>query len=849
LGPTGPLQRSANPPDWCHQKIAIAAEISHQEEFEDLSTRLRHHFGSFQGLRFLLIKKPGFRLANWASAENLTTGKSLGDFPVFFGSAEFLLLESLDEWMRQAADSRAALVYSEDFYEKNKARLEGLGRVRRYYCDPLRSRKEGGNMIQAAFDLLDSEIAAANLEESRTKFLRMAEEIGSRHEECFLLATGPSIENYSRHPMADAFCIASNSSILNRGLMAHAKPQILVFADPVFHFGVSEYAARFREECLRFLEEHSRTRVVVPMRYYALLKSLWPDCAERVIGMPWKDRGGFNYCIDEARFFTRATDNILTLLLLPLATTFAKRIKLIGCDGRKLEENDYFWGHGRSVQLHAEMESVRKSHPAFFEIDYNDYYTRHCDTLCDFIETAEACGYSFRHCGPSHIPVLARRREDPQTDVELAVGALASEGCPESPAAPGQGVLIHNADWQTPAITEKHAADCVGGRGGLPEEVAYLGFPWATLFDLLNKSHPRAGVLLEKLHGLARQVGESRPAAVVTVCQHVDLGKYARVVAGAGVTDVFWSHATKGVRTLAEGGGVSLHPFPLYPVHVAQEVSPETARPFLFSFAGAIENPCYLTAARLWIWEHLRDHPKGRVVARGMWHYHGVVYEAQIQGRALGEEKGRLEKEEEFRDLLARSLFALCPSGSGPNSIRLWEALASGAIPVLISDTYLPPGDLREWEEAVVFCDETRDAIAALPSQLEAIAADPQRLARMREGCRRLARKFGPENFGSCIFEWARSRSSSRRVLSGNREFGLGDLAKRILADGTANARRASVFLACVDSQLMLEGRAFLKTLEAEGELRAAVQQALKSCSEKERAFHGRAMEFARQRG
>jgi hypothetical protein len=354
---------------------------------------------------------------------------------------------------------------------------------------------------------------------------------------------------------------------------------------------------------------------------------------------------------------------------------------------------------------------------------------------------------------------------------------------------------------------------------------------------------------LEKLYGLARQVGESRPAAVVTVCQHVDLPKHVGVVAGAGVTDVFWSHATKGVLTLAEGGGVSLHPFPLYPVHVAQEVSPEAARPFLFSFAGAIENPCYLSEARLWIWEHLRDHPKGRVVARGIWHYHGEVYEAQIQGRALGEEKGRLEKEEEFRDLLARSLFALCPSGSGPNSIRLWEALASGAIPVLISDTYLLPGDLREWEDAVVFCDETRDAIAALPSQLEAIAADPQRLARMREGCRRLARELGPENFGSCIFEWARSRSSSRRVLSGNREFGLGDLAKRILADGTANARTASVFLACVDSQLLLEGRAFLKTLEAEGEFRAAVQLALKGCSEKERAFHGRAMEFARQRG
>ncbi len=830
-------------------KIAIAAEISHQEEFEDLYRRLRHHFGSFQGLHFSLIKKSGFCPAGVDSPENSATGKFSTDFPVFFDSAEFVFFESAGEWMKDIQQAKAVFIYCEDFYNTNKAFFEGLGRVRCYFCDPKRTRLEAGNMIQAAYDLLDPEIVAESLSESRAKFQLLAEECVGRYEDCFLLATGPSVENYSRYPMRQALCIASNSSILNRGLMAHAKPKVFVFADPVFHFGVSGYAARFRKECRLFLGEHPQTRVVVPMRYYLLLKSLWPDFAQRLIGMPWKDRGRFNFQIDGDNFYTRATDNILTLLLLPLATTFAKQIKLIGCDGRKLEENSYFWGHGRSVQMHEEMESVRKSHPAFFEIDYNDYYTLHCDTLQDFIETAEACGYSFRHCGPSHIPVLARRREDEQTDVELAVGALASEGCPESPAATERGVFIHNADWQTPAITEKLAADCMEGRGGLLGEVAYLGFPWATLFDLLNKSHPRAGALLEKLYGLARQVGESRPAAVVTVCQHVDLPKHVGVVAGAGVTDVFWSHATKGVLTLAEGGGVSLHPFPLYPVHVAQEVSPEAARPFLFSFAGAIENPCYLSEARLWIWEHLRDHPKGRVVARGMWHYHGEVYEAQIQGRALGEEKGRLEKEEEFRDLLARSLFALCPSGSGPNSIRLWEALASGAIPVLISDTYLLPGDLREWEDAVVFCDETRDAIAALPSQLEAIAADPQRLARMREGCRRLARELGPENFGSCIFEWARSRSSSRRVLSGNREFGLGDLAKRILADGTANARTASVFLACVDSQLLLEGRAFLKTLEAEGEFRAAVQLALKGCSEKERAFHGRAMEFARQRG
>jgi hypothetical protein len=409
-------------------------------------------------------------------------------------------------------------------------------------------------------------------------------------------------------------------------------------------------------------------------------------------------------------------------------------------------------------------------------------------------------------------------------------------------------IFIHDADWQTPAITEKHAADWVRGRGGLPREVVYLGFPWATLFDLLNKSHPRAEGLLRILTELAREVREARPGAVASVCQHVDLPKHAAVVAGAGVTDVFWSHATKAGRALREGGGLALHPFPLYPVHVPREDSPGATRPLLFSFAGAIENLCYLSEARLWIWGHLRDHPKGRVVGRGMWHYHGEVYEAQIHDRGVGADPVQAEREGEFRDLLARSLFALCPSGSGPNSIRLWEALASGAIPVVISDSYLLPGDLRLWKEAVVFCEETREAVATLPERLEAITSDPTRLARMQENCSRLAREFSPENFGASILEWARQRVVVKSGSAENGESDLEDLAKRLL-DGGADALSVRVLLACVDSRLMLKGRAFLKTLERDGISAQALRRALECCSEKERALHARAVEFARRRG
>ncbi len=44
-----------------------------------------------------------------------------------------------------------------------------------------------------------------------------------------------------------------------------------------------------------------------------------------------------------------------------------------------------------------------------------------------------------------------------------------------------------------------------------------------------------------------------------------------------------------------------------------------------------------------------------------------------------------------FRSTLARSRFVLCPRGNGTSSIRLYEALAVGAVPVIISDDWVPP--------------------------------------------------------------------------------------------------------------------------------------------------------------
>ena len=47
------------------------------------------------------------------------------------------------------------------------------------------------------------------------------------------------------------------------------------------------------------------------------------------------------------------------------------------------------------------------------------------------------------------------------------------------------------------------------------------------------------------------------------------------------------------------------------------------------------------------------------------------------------------------------SRYSLCPSGAGPNSIRLWESLAVGAIPIILADTLELP-EHEDWDKAVL---------------------------------------------------------------------------------------------------------------------------------------------------
>lgn len=390
------------------KKIVIAAEIESQEQLNDLIFRLYHHFSFIKEVKFYIFKSPLFVTSEFKEPLSFGVNVTSELMKEFFKNIIYRTVKSNFDIEDVCKNAKAVIVYSENYY-KLRHELFKKNTPKFYWCDPIKTRQEGSNFIQAALDCITVKVKDNDEKESLQKFLEFSGEIKNKYKEAIVLATGPSVENFKKYSMNDKLCFACNSTILNNELVVHAKPQVLVFADPIFHFGISKYAQSFRDISKKFLDDNPHVYLIIPIKYYALLKSLFPKNKNQIIGVPFTKHRPINIDITENTFYSYTTANILTLLLLPLAATLTEKINLIGCDGRSLDDNDYFWRHGKSVQINEQMSNIQECHPGFFKIDYDEYYFEHCHMLDNFILAAEIKGKQFLHLGNTHIPALAMR--------------------------------------------------------------------------------------------------------------------------------------------------------------------------------------------------------------------------------------------------------------------------------------------------------------------------------------------------------------------------------------------------------------------------------------------------------
>jgi len=81
----------------------------------------------------------------------------------------------------------------------------------------------------------------------------------------------------------------------------------------------------------------------------------------------------------------------------------------------------------------------------------------------------------------------------------------------------------------------------------------------------------------------------------------------------------------------------------------------------------------------------------------------------------------RFSYDDTYTDLISRSKFILCPRGFGVSSIRIFEAMSFGRVPVIISDHWQPPPGIR-WQEFCVWVQE--DDVTRIPDVLNRLRGD-----------------------------------------------------------------------------------------------------------------------------
>ena len=86
-----------------------------------------------------------------------------------------------------------------------------------------------------------------------------------------------------------------------------------------------------------------------------------------------------------------------------------------------------------------------------------------------------------------------------------------------------------------------------------------------------------------------------------------------------------------------------------------------------------------------------------------------------------------------FAETMFRSKFVLCPRGHGTSSIRLFETLAAGRVPVVISDDWVAPKG-PTWDACSVRWsqDAGTESLLAYLEELEPRAAEMGAAARAR---------------------------------------------------------------------------------------------------------------------
>ena len=270
--------------------------------------------------------------------------------------------------------------------------------------------------------------------------------------------------------------------------------------------------------------------------------------------------------------------------------------------------------------------------------------------------------------------------------------------------------LIHEdfLDWQRPVLTEQKAHELLE-LDPLNKDITFFSFAWSSFIDKVGFGEAEdSRYIRNKVEAFAHDYSFNN---AFTVCQHDKFHQIIPIAKKIGIKTIFASHMVEG-RGLTtkdyfhdsdsqEIEGIKIKPIFLWPVNIGE---PNKEKDLWYSFVGSYNEKIYVSDIRQKIFQD--KHPRNAIVVeRKGWQFDLDVYHKQVKKQKASRVQEYINKEKSkfYKDVLTRSRFSLCPSGSGPSSIRFLESLASGAIPVLLADNMMLP-DFKgvNWENCII---------------------------------------------------------------------------------------------------------------------------------------------------
>ena len=244
------------------------------------------------------------------------------------------------------------------------------------------------------------------LRNSKKNLLLLKEKTDS--DSILLIGSGPNSKQLLEKDNSFTDVMVCNSVIKDSNFMKKYKPKYVVFGDPAWHSGPSKYVQEFKKTLAQTIDEYNSTIITVERDAHIIKEYMPENYHKNFIFIPnvkTDAKSNLNYNFKK-NFFVAGTNNILTLLMLPVSFYLYKNIFFAGFDGNPDKEKTYFWKHNPSLQFGNEFTSMEQAHPHIFDrenMDYGFIYESHLDTLSQWFSDENTKNHNLKNLTDSHM--------------------------------------------------------------------------------------------------------------------------------------------------------------------------------------------------------------------------------------------------------------------------------------------------------------------------------------------------------------------------------------------------------------------------------------------------------------